>query len=50
MINKTEPDSDCRAIIQKSETVIVHAGKEKEGITGTVTKREIPEGVSFHCV
>lgn len=50
VINKTEPDSDCRAIIQKSETVIVHAGKEKEGITGTVTKREIPEGVSFHCV
>lgn len=38
VINKTELDSDCRAIIQKSESVIVHDVKENRESLGQSRK------------
>lgn len=41
VINKIEQDASSRAVIEKSEILMVHAGKEREGITGVVTRRGI---------
>lgn len=47
MINKIEPDSDCRAIIQKSESVTVHDVKEKRESLGQSRKERSPREYHF---